>query len=54
MINGRTMAPGEESDIPASGRRVHIRLIEIKEKDRTVVVEIEGGERRELLLRGNN
>jgi hypothetical protein len=52
MINGRTMAAGEESDVNSSGRRVHIRLVEIKDKEKTVVVEVDG-ERRELTLRGN-
>lgn len=49
MINGRTLAQGESSDISIGGVLVKVRCVEIKEK--TVVVE-SGGTRQELFMRG--
>ena len=48
MINGRTMAEGETSEVPTPGGRYKVRCLEIK--DESVIIEI-GGERRELHLR---
>lgn len=48
IINGRTVAEGEEAEIPTSTGRQQVRCISID--DDSVVVEV-GGERRELKLR---
>ncbi len=48
IINGRTVAEGEEAEISTSTGRQQVRCISIK--DDSVVVEV-GGERRELRLR---
>jgi hypothetical protein len=45
VINGRTLAVGEEDDIEISGRKLHVRCLEINET--SVVIDL-GGERREL------
>jgi len=50
IINGRTLAEGEEADVDVSGTRIHFRCVEIKAD--AVVVEI-GSERRELRMRGS-
>ena len=49
MINGKTMAAGESTDITTPTRRVRIRLIEIREKDKSVLIEVDG-EQRELTM----
>jgi hypothetical protein len=49
MINGRTVAQGEEIEVPTASGRMRVRCIEIKGE--TVTVEV-GGERRELRMRG--
>jgi hypothetical protein len=49
MINGRTMAEGETNEINTVAGRVRIHCIEIKGE--SAVVEVVGGERRELHLR---
>jgi hypothetical protein len=49
MINGRTMAVGETTDVPTATGTVKVHLLEIKEK--SVVVEV-GGVSQELRLRG--
>lgn len=48
IINDRTLAEGEESEINTSAGRVRIRCLQIRGE--VVVVEV-GGERRELRLR---
>jgi hypothetical protein len=48
IINGRTLAEGEETEISIGNARVHFRCVEIKED--TVVIEM-GSERRELRFR---
>jgi hypothetical protein len=48
IVNGRTLAKGESSEVNVAGRRVLIRCIEIREK--SAVVEA-GGSRQELFLR---
>jgi hypothetical protein len=53
IINGHTLAPGEESDIRTPNGRVHVRLIEIREKDKAVTVEVDG-EKRELTMAAGN
>jgi len=45
VINERTLAVGEEGDIEVSGRKLHVKCLEINET--WVVIEL-GGERREL------
>ena len=50
MINGRTLAEGEESEINTVAGRVTVRCVEIKTD--SVVIEV-GNERKELRLRGN-
>lgn len=50
MINGYTLATGEEADVPTPGGRVHVRCITIR--DESAVVEV-GGKREELHLRQN-
>jgi len=49
IINGRTMAEGETNEVNTVAGRVRIHCIEIKGE--SAVVEIVGGERRELHLR---
>ena len=49
MINGRTLAEGETTEVNTSAGRVRIHCIEIKGE--SAVVEVVGGERRELHLR---
>jgi hypothetical protein len=49
IINGRTMAEGETNEINTASGRVPIRCIEIKRE--SAVIEVIGGERRELHLR---
>ena len=50
IINNHSFAPGEEGDVLISdGRRQHIRLVEIKSKTNTVVVEI-GSQKIDLTL----
>jgi len=49
MINGRTLAEGESSDVPSGGNFVKVLCVEIKEY--SVVVEV-GGSRQELSMRG--
>jgi hypothetical protein len=51
IINGKTLAEGEEADITTSAGRTTVRLIEIKEK--SVIIEVLG-ERRELRLGSGN
>jgi hypothetical protein len=51
MINYRTLAEGEESEVTTSAGRLRFRLLEIKVD--SVIIEA-GGERRELRLRSNN
>lgn len=48
IINGRTLAEGEETEVSVNGTRIRFRCLEIKAD--VVVVEI-GTERRELRLR---
>jgi hypothetical protein len=48
MINGRTMAEGEEPEVPTSAGRVRVRCIKIKAD--SVLVEV-NGEPQELRLR---
>lgn len=50
MINGKTMAEGDEIEISSNNTRVKVRCIGIKGE--TVVVEV-GGERQELHLSGS-
>ena len=50
MINGRTLAEGESSDVPSGGSLVKVHCVEIKEN--SVVVEV-GGSRQELTMRGD-
>jgi hypothetical protein len=49
MINGRTFSEGEEGDIKTPGGSRHLRCLKIKEE--SAIVELDGGERRELRLR---
>ena len=49
MINGRTLAEGETNEVITAAGPVRIRCVEIKGE--SVVVEVIGGERRELHLR---
>ena len=49
MINFRTMAEGETNDFLTVSGHVKIRCVEIKSQ--SVVIEVIGGERRELRLR---
>jgi len=51
MINGHTLAEGEESEVNTSAGRLRFRCLEIKAD--SVIIEV-GGERRELRLRSNN
>lgn len=48
MINGRTVAEGEEAEVSTSTGRVKVRCVQIKSD--AVILEI-GGERKELRLR---
>ena len=49
MINGRTMAEGETNEVNTAAGRVRIRCLEIKGE--SALIEVIGGERRELHLR---
>ncbi|MGD0615661.1 MAG: hypothetical protein ABSA69_09505, partial [Verrucomicrobiota bacterium] len=49
MINGRTLAEGETNEVNTVVGRVRIHCIEIKGE--SAVVEVVGGERRELHIR---
>jgi hypothetical protein len=51
IINNRTLAEGEETEVSSGGGRIRFRCVEIK-KD-SVIIEV-GGERRELRLRSAN
>lgn len=51
IVNGRTLAEGEETELTVGNNRVHLRCIEIKSD--SVTVEI-GNVRRELRLRSTN
>jgi hypothetical protein len=51
MINGRTLAEGEEAEVSTAGGRVRFRCLEIKTD--SVIIEV-SGERRELRLRSGN
>ena len=51
IVNGHTLAEGEESEVTTTAGRTIVRLIEIK--DKSVVIEVLG-ERRELHLRSGN
>ena len=48
IINGRTLAEGEQADIATPTGRVRVRCVQIKE--RSVIIDI-GGDRREIFLR---
>jgi hypothetical protein len=50
IVNNHTFEPGEEAEVLASGNRVRIRCLEIRSD--SVIIQIPGGERRELRLRG--
>ena len=47
IINHRTLAVGDESDVVTGGRRVHIRCLEIRNE--LVVVEVDG-QRQEIIF----
>jgi len=49
MINGHTMAEGETNEVTTASGHVRIRCLEIKGE--SAVIEVIGGERRELHLR---
>ena len=51
IINGSTVAEGEESNIPTPTGRVRVRCVEIK--DSSVIIEV-GNELREIRLRSGN
>ena len=50
IINGKTIAVGEETEIVTSNGRIQVRCVEVREKDNLVIVEVDG-ERQELKLR---
>jgi hypothetical protein len=52
IINNRTFEEGEEGEITSGSLRAKIRCIEIKAD--SAVVEINGGERKELRMRSGN
>ena len=51
IINNRTLAEGEETEVSSGGGRIRFRCVEIKTD--SVIIEV-GGERRELRLRSAN